>query len=116
MSKKQKFEKTMRSLMKEIDDKTFDLQSKSDYELECLYECLQRGYIRGIHLDRCITGQLIGRPDENVRVLYPGYVFMDTKFPNLRSNIAIAVSVSAFLISILCEFTPIPEMIKQLFC
>lgn len=115
INSKRKFEKNMRNLLKRINNGTFDKSVLTDTDLECLYECSQRGYIRGIHLDRNAMGYLIGDVDHNIRLLYPGYAFMANRFPNWRSNLAIAISIIALAVSVLCEFTPIPEIIKKIF-
>lgn len=112
---KSKFEKNMRRLLKQIDGGTLEVSDITKEDMECLYECQQRGYIRGLHLERNARGNLIGSVDGNVRLLYLGYRFLDNRFPNLRSNLAIAISIVAIIVSILCEFTPIPDIVKEMF-
>lgn len=115
MNNRRKFEKNMRRMLRKIQRGTLDTTCLSLEESECLYECQQRGFIRGLHLARNVDGYLIGNLDRNLSILYPGYIFLSERFPNLRSNIAIMLSILALIVSIVCEFTPLPGIVKQMF-
>ena len=103
--------KNMRRIMKSITAGTYNPNHGSDDDLECLNECLQRGYVNGFDLDRNQYGNLIGQII-HPRITYQGYKFLDERFPNLRSNIAIVISVLALVLSALVAFTPFPEFTK----
>ena len=111
MSNKQKFEKNMRRLLRQI-AKGEELNDINDYDLECISECVDRGYLVGINIDRNARGYIIA-DFKRLTVKYHGYEFLDNRFPNLRSNIALVLSAIALLVSVLVAFTPFPELTKQ---
>ena len=112
MKSKRDFEKNMRRLMKLINSHQLDITSLSDEEIECLYECVNRNYIRGIHLKRNILGKLIGGVDGNIIVLYDGFVFLSR--PELKANVSLVVSIIALVLSLLVAFTPFPDISKEI--
>lgn len=99
------FEKAMRSILK-----TFLLgkdlpKNPSEDEMEALGECVDREYVTGIVTARTANGKLHAQGHERIYVTYAGLQFISNRYPNLRANIAIVISIASVVTSIIINLS-----------
>lgn len=105
MDGKHRFEKNMRRILRSI-IKGDDLKELSSYDLECLYECVERGYLIGITADRNANGEPI-HDVSHLTIKYRGYYILKKK-ANTAKIMAITdkTRANASLLSMLIPFLP----------
>lgn len=89
----------MRKILRNIiENKRFDLEN--NIESECLLECINRGYITGIHAHQTINNEPCFDICGNLSVTYAGVQFLENKHPNWQTTLNTVLSLLAIVISI----------------
>ena len=105
------FERAMRRTIKIVlRGEPIDDSSGRD-TLEALKECVDRKYIIGYQVDRAVTGNLnFGLYHKMPYVTYAGLQFLTNRFPNMRANIAIIISIAAICVTVALELIKIASI------
>ena len=80
---------------------------------ECCYECLELGYIGGIKCYHTGTG-IIVIDYPNPYVTLEGLSFYEKRYPNLKTNVSLVLSILGFLVSVLSNLGNIASALNYL--
>lgn len=111
---KRSFDADMRSILRNLIDGSFHIPSPDSPLSECLFECIELSYVRGIEFFRDANGGLHFTAIKPT-VTRKGREFLDERSPNFRANLAIGISIAALLIPLLAYLRDICDTIQWLF-
>lgn len=115
------FEKVMRNIIEALYTTGKLPNNCCDQHSEQLAECVRREYVRGIICSQSMMNTLHFTV-QNPVVTYKGLDFLENRHPNRKSNITLAVSIVAIILSglsvavaFLAAYKDIAETLRLLF-
>jgi len=93
----------MRKILKDILEGQVSAP-ENKIESECLSECINRGYITGIYVQRTIDNSCFFESSGNPSVTYTGVQFLENKQPHWQRTLNTVLSVLALVISLFSAF------------
>ena len=110
---KKEYDAEMRKLIRTASSGWLSLLLSED-EMRSLKECVERGYIAGVHIEQTASGKLVADTQLEIYATKDGLEFLENKHPDRRANIAIVLSIVAIVISVLSNLDTIISNVKLL--
>lgn len=111
----------MRKILKDI-SRGEEPDLESDISRECMFECVNRKFVTGVHADRSATNDCFIDISEKPFVTYDGIQFLENKHPGWQITfntilgvISLVFSALSLILAFLSNFFDIGAALQQLF-